>query len=104
MHDFSMDKNLCVNRRDDYLQSSCGSTQWAYTLFITFNVISMYIFTNMFIAEVMQKFSYVYPTTHFTRNDLRSFKMAWDEIDTNHDGHITEKDLGEFLSVSTGDG
>ncbi|KAK3818697.1 MAG: Ion transport protein-domain-containing protein [Benniella sp.] len=102
MHDFAMDKNLCVNQRDNYLQSDCGSTQWAYTLFITFNVISMYIFTNMFIAEVMQKFSYVYPKAHITRDDTRSFKVAWDKIDTEHSGYILQDDLGRLLGKLRG--
>ncbi|KAK3818698.1 MAG: Ion transport protein-domain-containing protein [Benniella sp.] len=102
MHDFAMDKNLCVNQRDNYLQSDCGSTQWAYTLFITFNVISMYIFTNMFIAEVMQKFSYVYPTAQITRDDTRSFKMAWDKIDVDHNGYLEEKELEKFFGELRG--
>ncbi|KAI8359295.1 Ion transport protein-domain-containing protein [Mortierella sp. GBAus27b] len=96
MHDFAQDKSTCVKQKD-YLLSDCGSTPWAYSLFISFNIISMYIFTNMFIAEVMQKFSSVYPTAPVTREDIRSFKTAWDEIDTDKDGYIQEGDLDDFL-------
>ncbi|KAG0222605.1 calcium channel protein, partial [Mortierella sp. GBA43] len=57
MHDYAKEKPLCV-KSSNYLLTDCGSTPLAYTLFISFNIISMYIFTNMFVAEVMQKFSY----------------------------------------------
>jgi hypothetical protein len=60
----------------------------------------MYIFTNMFIAEVMQKFSYVYPTAQITRDDTRSFKKAWDKIDVDHNGRLEEKELENFFGVS----
>jgi hypothetical protein len=97
MHDFARDKDTCVKQKD-YLLSDCGSTPWAYSLFISFNIISMYIFTNMFIAEVMQKFSSMYPTAPVTREDIRSFKAAWKKFDK--DGYIQNEDLAEFLGVS----
>ncbi|KAH9979222.1 Ion transport protein-domain-containing protein [Lactifluus volemus] len=44
MHD------LCTNSIPNDLDSDsdCGSTGWAYTLFIAWNILSMYIFANMF--------------------------------------------------------
>ncbi|KAF9942606.1 calcium channel protein [Mortierella alpina] len=101
MHDFAVEKPHCVNEPLDYLLSDCGSTAWAYTLFITFNIISMYIFTNMFIVVVMHNFSYVYQIAPgfslITREEIRGFKRVWSEVDKDHKGYIQEKDLALFL-------
>ncbi|KAF9285597.1 calcium channel protein [Mortierella alpina] len=101
MHDFAVEKPHCVNEPYDYLLSDCGSTAWAYTLFITFNIISMYIFTNMFIVVVMHNFSYVYQIAPgfslITREEIRGFKRVWSEVDKDHKGYIQEKDLALFL-------
>ncbi|KAG0025903.1 calcium channel protein [Podila clonocystis] len=101
MHDFAVERPQCVNQPTNYLLSDCGSTGWSYTLFITFNIISMYIFTNMFIVVVMHNFSYVYQIAPgfslITREEIRGFKRAWAEVDSNHTGYIQEKDLALFL-------
>ncbi|KAF9313622.1 calcium channel protein [Podila horticola] len=101
MHDFAVERPQCVNQPTNYLLSDCGSTGWSYTLFITFNIISMYIFTNMFIVVVMHNFSYVYQIAPgfslITREEIRGFKRAWAEVDTHHTGYIQEKDLALFL-------
>ncbi|KAF9423938.1 calcium channel protein, partial [Podila epigama] len=101
MHDFTVERPQCVNEPTNYLLSDCGSTGWSYALFITFNIISMYIFTNMFIVVVMHNFSYVYQIAPgfslITREEIRGFKRAWTAIDTEHTGYIREKDLARFL-------
>ncbi|KAG0229344.1 calcium channel protein [Actinomortierella wolfii] len=101
MHDFAVEKPECVNQPENYLESDCGSTAWAYTLFITFNIISMYIFTNMFIVVVMHNFSYVYQIAPgfslVTRDQIRQYKRAWAEVDVDQTGYIQEKDLVRFL-------
>ncbi|KAF9390345.1 calcium channel protein [Podila verticillata] len=101
MHDFAVERPQCVNQPTNYLLSDCGSTGWSYTLFITFNIISMYIFTNMFIVVVMHNFSYVYQIAPgfslITREEIRGFKRAWAEVDMEHTGYIQEKDLALFL-------
>ncbi|KAF9296993.1 calcium channel protein [Mortierella antarctica] len=101
MHDFAVERPQCVNQPTNYLLSDCGSTGWSYTLFITFNIISMYIFTNMFIVVVMHNFSYVYQIAPgfslITREEIRGFKRSWAEVDRHHTGYIQEKDLALFL-------
>ncbi|KAF9431383.1 calcium channel protein [Entomortierella beljakovae] len=101
MHDFAMEKPNCVDQPDDYLASDCGSTGWAYTLFISFIIISMYIFTNMFIVVVMHNFSYVYQIAPgfslINREEIRGFKRVWASVDTERTGYIQEKDLTRFL-------
>ncbi|KAG0336009.1 calcium channel protein, partial [Podila humilis] len=101
MHDFAIERPQCVNEPTNYLLSDCGSTGWSYTLFITFNIISMYIFTNMFIVVVMHNFSYVYQIAPgfslITREEIRGFKRAWAEVDVDHTGYIQEGNLALFL-------
>ncbi|KAF9999058.1 calcium channel protein [Entomortierella chlamydospora] len=101
MHDYAVEKPYCIDQPLNYLDSDCGSTAWAYTLFISFNIISMYIFTNMFIVVVMHNFSYVYQIAPgfslINREEIRSFKKVWGSIDTKKTGYIQEKDLTRFL-------
>ena len=59
MHDYAVSYPDCV-MTEDYLSSDCGSTGWAYILFLSFSIISMYIFTAVFTGVVSDNFSYVY--------------------------------------------
>ncbi|KAI9318189.1 Ion transport protein-domain-containing protein [Dichotomocladium elegans] len=59
MHDFTVQYPNCVIA-DEFLDSDCGSSVWSFVLFLSFNVISMYIFTAIFVAIVAENFSYVY--------------------------------------------
>ncbi|KAF9116172.1 calcium channel protein [Mortierella sp. AM989] len=101
MHDFAIEKPLCVDQPENYLESDCGSTGWSYTLFMSFIIISMYIFTNMFIVVVMHNFSYVYQIAPgfslINREEIRDLKKAWASVDTDRTGFIQEKDLTRFL-------
>lgn len=45
MHDYTVSPPQCTPS-DNYLMTDCGSKDWAFFLFITWNVISMYIFLN----------------------------------------------------------
>nr|KAG0004028.1 calcium channel protein [Entomortierella chlamydospora]KAG0014337.1 calcium channel protein [Entomortierella chlamydospora] len=106
MHDFALNPPNCVNHRENYLTSDCGSTPWAYSLFISFNVVSMYIFTNMFIVVVMHNFSYVYLISSdlpsINRMQLRSFKETWALFDKDRTGYIQEENIEEFLKKLRG--
>src|SRR5437870_13697784 len=103
MYDFKVEPPLCVGCID-YLHSDCGSQNWAHFLFISWNVLSMYIFTNMFIVVVTSNFSYCYQIAAeyslVNRDEIRKFKKAWGEIDTKRTGYLKKKDFGRFFSVS----
>lgn len=45
MHDYTVEPPSCTPSAN-YLETDCGSTGWAYFLFIGWNVTSMYIFLN----------------------------------------------------------
>ncbi|KAI9485974.1 MAG: Ion transport protein-domain-containing protein [Benjaminiella poitrasii] len=99
MHDFTVEYPNCVVA-DDYLDSDCGSLRWSYFLFLTFNIISMYIFIAIFVAVVADNFSYVYQIkANFSlvnRDEIRKFKMTWASIDTNRTGYILPKQYMTF--------
>lgn len=127
MHDFTVEPPNCV-AAEDYLYSDCGSFSWAYFLFMSFNIISMYMFTAIFVAVVADNFSYVYQiASNFSlvnRDEIRkypffnastacssvkkgilnpffyTFKMAWAEFDVNRTGYIEPKDYVAFWRVS----
>lgn len=52
MHDYTIAEPLC-SPSQSYLFSDCGSPPYAFVLFITWNVISMYIFLNMLTGVVV---------------------------------------------------
>ncbi|CEP08594.1 hypothetical protein [Parasitella parasitica] len=91
MHDFTVEYPNCV-LADNYLDSDCGSLRWSYFLFLTFNIISMYIFIAIFVAVVADNFSYVYQIkANFSlvnRDEIRKFKMTWASIDTERTGYV----------------
>ncbi|OAD72147.1 hypothetical protein PHYBLDRAFT_147120 [Phycomyces blakesleeanus NRRL 1555(-)] len=89
MHNFAVESPNCVEAVN-YLDSDCGSTGWALALFLTFNVISMYIFQAIFVAVVSDNFSYVYQIA-------ANFSLKiWAEFDVERTGYITSKDYMSF--------
>lgn len=80
MHDFTVESPECVVA-DNYLDSDCGSKSWAYFLFLSFNIISMYIFTAIFVAVVADNFSYVYQiASNFSlvnRDEIRKYPFLY---------------------------
>ncbi|CAO3597764.1 unnamed protein product [Absidia cylindrospora] len=89
MHDFTVETPNC-NEAANYLDSDCGSLQWSYFLFLSLNIISMYIFTALFVAVVSDNFSYVYQVA-------ANFSLkCWAEFDTERTGYIKENDYMSF--------
>ncbi|KAG8875562.1 calcium channel protein [Tulasnella sp. 331] len=93
MHDFDGD-------------SDCGSQGWAYTLFIAWNLLSMYIFVNMFTGLVVENFSYVFQLNNsqssINRHEMRGFKKNWATFDVNGTGYLKSGDLVPFLARLSG--
>lgn len=105
MEDFAtVDKPYCtVGER--YFESDCGSPEWARALFITWNILSMYIFVNLFVSLIYESFSYVYQRSSglsvISREEIRRFKQAWAEFDPNGTGFISRDVFPRLLGVST---
>lgn len=96
---------LCVES-PVFFNSDCGSTTWARVLFIAWNIISMYIFVNLFVSLIYESFSYVYQRTSglaiVDRDEIRRFKEAWRSVDPNGTGHITKEVFPRLLGELSG--
>lgn len=96
---------LCVED-PDFFETDCGSTSWARTLFIAWNLVSMYIFVNLFISLIYESFSYVYQRSsglaHLERDDIRRFKEAWRSVDPAGTGFISKHDFYRLLGELSG--
>lgn len=82
MHDYTVEPPSCTPSAN-YLETDCGSTSWAYFLFIGWNVTSMYVFLNMFTGTVVENFSYIFQLGGkpvLSREDMRGFKRTWLQI------------------------
>ncbi|KPV76292.1 uncharacterized protein RHOBADRAFT_52318 [Rhodotorula graminis WP1] len=105
MHDYTTEWPFCTSS-PFYLFDDCGSAGWAYALFITWNVLSMYLFVNIILGVVVQSFSFVYQehgaVTRVSRAQLRHYKSVWARCDPERTGFIQPKDVGLFLHRLSG--
>ncbi|KAF2832985.1 hypothetical protein CC86DRAFT_461449 [Ophiobolus disseminans] len=89
-----------------YFDSDCGSPEWARALFITWNILSMYIFVNLFVSLIYESFSYVYQRSSglsvISREEVRRFKQAWAEFDPNGTGYISRDQFPRLLGELSG--
>ncbi|CCF56712.1 hypothetical protein KAFR_0B04160 [Kazachstania africana CBS 2517] len=90
MDDLTVSKPFCYYGESGY--GDCGSNTYAYLLMMSWNVLSMYIFINLFISLVIGNFSYVYrrSTSHFAVNrmEIRKYVNAWSKFDSDGTGEI----------------
>jgi hypothetical protein len=106
MEDFAgIEPPLC-NRNDSFFESDCGSANWARALFISWNILSMYIFTSLFVSLIYESFSYVYQHSSglgkVSREEIRRFKQAWATLDPEGTGYITKEQFPRLLGELSG--
>ncbi|KAF8321114.1 hypothetical protein DL93DRAFT_1599778 [Clavulina sp. PMI_390] len=102
MHDYATSYPYCTSTPTG---TDCGSIGWAYGLFIAWNVVSMYIFLNMFTGVVVENFSYVFQLqgpASLTREEMRSFKKIWAEFDPTRKGYIPRAKFVAFFARLSG--
>lgn len=89
---------------EHYYDGDCGSSGWARALFISWNLLSMYIFMNLFVSLIYESFSYVYQRSSglsvISREEIRRFKQAWAEFDPSGSGFISKEKFPRLLGVS----
>ncbi|KAI0484781.1 Ion transport protein-domain-containing protein [Xylariaceae sp. FL0804] len=107
MEDFAnIGPPLCNDDPENFFNSDCGSGAWARFLFIGWNLISMYIFINLFISLIVESFSYVYQRSsgiaHIDRDEIRRFKEAWRRVDPQGVGFISKEDFPRLLGELSG--
>lgn len=90
----------------DFLDDDCGSAGWARSLFISWNIISMYIFVSLFVSLIFESFSYVYQRSSglyvISREEVRRFKQAWATYDPNGTGFISKEQFPRLLGELSG--
>ncbi|EXJ66309.1 uncharacterized protein A1O5_10461 [Cladophialophora psammophila CBS 110553] len=106
MEDFAgLEPPFCV-RENSFFASDCGSPAWARSLFISWNIISMYIFVSLFVSMIFESFSYVYQQSSgmsiVSRDEIRRFKQAWAEFDPNGTGFISKEQFPRLLGELSG--
>lgn len=104
MEDFAeMRPPYCV-MGNQFSEGDCGSPNWARFLFIAWNILSMYIFVNLFVSLIYESFSYVYQRSSglsvISREEIRRFKQAWAEFDPQGTGYISKEAFPRLLGVS----
>jgi len=104
MEDFAnIEPPLCVTSTQ-FQNNDCGGKDWARFLFITWNMLSMYIFVNLFVSLIYESFSYVYQRSSglsvISREEIRRFKQAWAELDPDGTGYISKEVFPKLLGVS----
>jgi hypothetical protein len=106
MEDYgAIEPPLCVSD-GDFFSSDCGSKQWARALFIAWNLVSMYIFVNLFVSLIFESFSYVYQRSSglavVDRDEIRRFKEAWRSVDPAGTGFISRETFPRLLGELSG--
>ncbi|KAK8089123.1 calcium channel subunit cch1 [Apiospora hydei] len=106
MEDFAtIEPPFCV-KDAEFFDSDCGSTAWARGLFIGWNIVSMYLFVNLFISLIYESFSYVYQRSSglpsVDRDEIRRFKEAWRSVDPAGTGFISKEQFPRLLGELSG--
>ncbi|KAI1843380.1 hypothetical protein JX266_010377 [Neoarthrinium moseri] len=106
MEDYAnIEPPFCVEN-EEFFDSDCGSLAWARGLFIAWNLISMYIFVNLFISLIYESFSYVYQRSSglasLDRHEIRRFKEAWRSVDPAGTGFISKEAFPKLLAELSG--
>ena len=104
MNDYSSATPYCTIG-NSYYDGDCGSDGWAQALFVSWNILSMYIFMNLFVSLIYESFSYVYQRSSglsvISREEIRRFKQAWAEFDPSGTGYISKEKFPRLLGVSS---
>ncbi|OJJ49743.1 hypothetical protein ASPZODRAFT_89183 [Penicilliopsis zonata CBS 506.65] len=106
MEDFAGLETPFCTYSDNFLDNDCGSAVWARTLFIAWNIISMYIFVSLFVSLIFESFSYVYQRSSglyvISREEIRRFKQAWATFDPDGVGYISKEQFPRLLGELSG--
>ncbi|GEQ72872.1 hypothetical protein JCM33374_g6560 [Metschnikowia sp. JCM 33374] len=100
MEDFKLQAPFCSANASTG-DSDCGNKQYAYVLFMSWNVISMYIMLNLFVSLILESFSYIAGGKEYShlisRQEIRKFKRSWLKYDPQGTGFISPQDLPRLL-------
>jgi hypothetical protein len=100
MEDYTVESPFCTTG-STVDASDCGNKQYAYFLFCVWNLLSMYIFLNMFVSLILDSFNYIGDRTRYgrmiEREEIRKFKRKWQNFDPKGTGYISPSQLPKLL-------
>lgn len=106
MHEMTVEYPYCIGNDYTYLLDDCGSAGWAYSIFLSFEVLTTLIFMTLFVVTVIDNFDF---TTQeeamfslLTSEDFANFKRAWADFDPKGTGYIPKEDVTKFLRQLNG--
>ena len=106
MEDFATMTYPNCTKGTNFYDSDCGSATWARALFISWNIVSMYIFVSLFVSLIFESFSYVYQRSSglsaVSREEIRRFKQAWATYDPEGTGYISKDAFPRLLGELSG--
>ncbi|QSS60409.1 calcium channel subunit Cch1 [Histoplasma capsulatum] len=106
MEDFATMAPPYCTAEGRFFESDCGSAVWARVLFISWNILSMYIFVSLFVSLIFESFSYVYQRSSglyaISREEIRRFKQAWATYDPDGTGYISKEAFPRLLGELSG--
>ncbi|PVU90105.1 hypothetical protein BB559_004791 [Furculomyces boomerangus] len=102
LQDLAVSEPYCSNYRPILNISDCGNGLLSYIIFISYNILSMYIFTNLCSVLILDNFVYFCNTYSnyklLSRNDIRMFKSLWSDFDPKGTGKIHTSQLVKFVN------
>lgn len=106
MDDLTVTEPYCFSPKDGNVISDCGSTTYAYLLLMSWNIVSMYIFLNMFISLIIGNFSYVYrrggSNSAIDRREILKYTDAWAKYDSEGTGYLEFSHLPKLMHSFNG--
>ncbi|KAJ1936978.1 hypothetical protein FBU59_004889, partial [Linderina macrospora] len=94
--------NCVASYNGNYLETDCGQVALPYVVFVLYNLLSMYIFVNVFIGVVTDNFQYCYQSSSsyklLSRQEIRQFRVTWWRFDPEGTGYIPREKYAAFFS------
>jgi hypothetical protein len=90
MEDFAVINAPFCTVGERYYDGDCGSGEWARALFISWNILSMYVYQRSSGLSII------------SREEIRRFKQAWAEFDPVGTGYISKEAFPRFLGELSG--
>ncbi|EEP81058.1 conserved hypothetical protein [Uncinocarpus reesii 1704] len=106
MEDFATMEYPYCTVVEEFFESDCGSAGWARALFISWNILSMYIFVSLFVSLIFESFSYVYQRSSglyaVSREEIRRFNQKRATFDPDGTGYLSLDQFPRLLGELSG--
>lgn len=103
LDDYLVSSPYCVENPGFY-ETDCGDKTMAYILFTSWNIISMFIFANLFISLIYETFWPVFhrAVSRISDEGVEQFRKAWEMYDPRATGYIRYDQFNSLLGTVKG--